>query len=557
MMATPANSKPRQRAWKPKARTGCKTCKIRKVKCDEEKPSCKRCTSTGRTCDGYDTSFRPPAPSQPSRSPKYLSPGQLSARSSAERSPSPAYLVPALRLNTVEERESFEFFTLHAVTSLRGFLDSSFWQREVLQAVHQEPAIQHCVVALGAMHRRFHQGHGSHLIEKDMSDKYLQFALRQSNQAIQDLVKSQSLRGKVSGADRVTIMTCSVLFGSMSCLQGHNKDAFEHLKSGIRMLNEMENEVIENHPVDIESLRSLFVGLDMQARSIMSARDSQTWVARPRKKSSTKLDCTELNMASLLTMLRYTECLLNDVHNFFQDSISRAVEDGYNIYLEYNNLIKRHRRGASAFEVLSNKALANNNEFSQPLSALRLLQCMAEFLLRFPRADVLGRFHLVSNFKFENDFEQPFDPAAQCFDMFELATRLLPISSSAAPVFTTTIGPIAALWLVAIKAPSTCAALRKRAVKLMLSHPRREGFWDGMVAGQLAQEALKLEEESMQAEFGLLDISDCDLVIPDDLRIGVVRISYDGVDDRKARVEFCNSRDVAAGTPGRIRTVSW
>lgn len=32
--------------------------RIRKVKCDEEKPACKRCISTGRTCDGYRSNFR-------------------------------------------------------------------------------------------------------------------------------------------------------------------------------------------------------------------------------------------------------------------------------------------------------------------------------------------------------------------------------------------------------------------------------------------------------------------------------------------------------------------
>ncbi|KAH9232432.1 hypothetical protein K456DRAFT_1838981 [Colletotrichum gloeosporioides 23] len=41
-----------------KVKTGCATCKTRKIKCDEEKPSCHRCTSTGRTCDGYESPFR-------------------------------------------------------------------------------------------------------------------------------------------------------------------------------------------------------------------------------------------------------------------------------------------------------------------------------------------------------------------------------------------------------------------------------------------------------------------------------------------------------------------
>ena len=35
--------------------TGCLTCRMRKVKCGEEKPTCARCNSTRRQCDGYST----------------------------------------------------------------------------------------------------------------------------------------------------------------------------------------------------------------------------------------------------------------------------------------------------------------------------------------------------------------------------------------------------------------------------------------------------------------------------------------------------------------------
>src|ERR1700761_9327607 len=36
-----------------KSKTGCKTCKIRRVRCGEERPACRRCVATGRVCDGY------------------------------------------------------------------------------------------------------------------------------------------------------------------------------------------------------------------------------------------------------------------------------------------------------------------------------------------------------------------------------------------------------------------------------------------------------------------------------------------------------------------------
>ncbi|PQE23420.1 Fungal specific transcription factor domain-containing protein [Rutstroemia sp. NJR-2017a BBW] len=43
----------RLRASKPKVKTGCQTCKIRRVKCDEAKPACMRCVRFGHKCDGY------------------------------------------------------------------------------------------------------------------------------------------------------------------------------------------------------------------------------------------------------------------------------------------------------------------------------------------------------------------------------------------------------------------------------------------------------------------------------------------------------------------------
>ncbi|KAF5710654.1 Arginine metabolism regulation II [Fusarium mundagurra] len=43
----------RLRARKPKTRSGCSVCKGRKVKCDEEVPSCQRCIKIGVECPGY------------------------------------------------------------------------------------------------------------------------------------------------------------------------------------------------------------------------------------------------------------------------------------------------------------------------------------------------------------------------------------------------------------------------------------------------------------------------------------------------------------------------
>lgn len=42
----------------PRSRTGCKRCKERRFKCDEEKPACGRCQAAGLTCPGYSQSLK-------------------------------------------------------------------------------------------------------------------------------------------------------------------------------------------------------------------------------------------------------------------------------------------------------------------------------------------------------------------------------------------------------------------------------------------------------------------------------------------------------------------
>ena len=186
----------RVRAYKPKVKTGCITCRyvtsparlvfthhrprIRRVKCDEEKPNCRRCTSTGRRCDGYLT----PASSSNNSSPlqKII------------HSPDPQPLESKL------EGRCFDFFCKRTVVVFSGIFDPTFWTRLVLQATHHEPAIRHAAIALGALHESSEVG---------SRVKPSIFAMEQYGKAIRYLVKP--IREKQKQAADVALMTC-VLF---------------------------------------------------------------------------------------------------------------------------------------------------------------------------------------------------------------------------------------------------------------------------------------------------------------------------------------------------------
>lgn len=81
----------------PRSRTGCWTCRAKKVKCDEQRPTCKRCVRLKRLCDyapRQKVKKQRGVPLRESQGPASIelprSPGLVVARQSAERPRSPA-----------------------------------------------------------------------------------------------------------------------------------------------------------------------------------------------------------------------------------------------------------------------------------------------------------------------------------------------------------------------------------------------------------------------------------------------------------------------------------
>ncbi|KIV78872.1 hypothetical protein, variant [Exophiala sideris] len=105
---------------------GCVTCRIRRVKCDEGRPSCHRCTNTGRKCDGY------PAPKEPAPI---------------------AYLIMAQTSSECEyiARTAFQYFREVCAPALSNYGSGHFWSRLVLQACHHDESIKHLIIAASCL----------------------------------------------------------------------------------------------------------------------------------------------------------------------------------------------------------------------------------------------------------------------------------------------------------------------------------------------------------------------------------------------------------------------
>ena len=124
--------------------TANKTCSKRKVKCDETLPHCRRCTDTGRTCDG-------PAPSKF----VFVGSGSMNTSRIMSRSPlglgsSPTAALDALQLDQDESR-AFDYFLHRAAPCLAATQDGPFWTSLVPRVVRQHAAARNAVLAISHM----------------------------------------------------------------------------------------------------------------------------------------------------------------------------------------------------------------------------------------------------------------------------------------------------------------------------------------------------------------------------------------------------------------------
>ena len=75
------------------------------------------------------------------------------------------------------------------------------------------------------------------------------------------------------------------------------------------------------------------------------------------------------------------------------------------------------------------------------------------------------------------------------------------------PLFTLDIGFVGSLYDVARRCRDPC--IRRRAIHLLRSSARQEGFWDGQLAARVAERVVEIEESGIGSMVTCSDIPDC------------------------------------------------
>ncbi|KAL6858344.1 hypothetical protein ACO1O0_005805 [Amphichorda felina] len=285
-----------KRAFHNKVRTGCKTCKIRRVRCDEQRPACNRCVSTGRKCDGYATdpahwaSFTNARSSNTSSTTGSATPAlSLSRDSTPPEDSAMVPLGPGARLQFLsgdpKQTRSFRYFLSVAAPAIAGTFNSRFWTEEIPRACHEDPAIWHAIISLGTVY----EDHVALSATKSLTKPYRNpFAIQNFNQSVQHLIKP----GPRTNRDKWRALVASIVFTAVCMVEGLYDQARMHFKAGCNLLSELEAEELSSDrdsppifgpehergprtassispakaplvPVSASALKSVLVGLDL------------------------------------------------------------------------------------------------------------------------------------------------------------------------------------------------------------------------------------------------------------------------------------------------------
>ncbi|KAK2056877.1 hypothetical protein LY76DRAFT_594723 [Colletotrichum caudatum] len=232
-----------------KVRTGCVTCKIRKVKCDETKPACLRCIKTGRKCDGY--SHLKQTGSNASRRPGFDSLPRLRPTIS----PFAAWGVGP------REQRAFDFYrNFSALSIFSDGVASTLWRKLVPHFCHAEPAIRHAVLAISSLHETLVLLSGSSLASQEANNHGVltnTFAAEQYGIALKHL---REWKPTESSPATVPLLAC-LLFICIEFMLGDEAASHLHINQGRLILSQLEPssdlEMIKEHFVPIYSRLAL------------------------------------------------------------------------------------------------------------------------------------------------------------------------------------------------------------------------------------------------------------------------------------------------------------
>ncbi|KAK2042926.1 C6 zinc finger protein [Colletotrichum somersetense] len=257
------------RASKPKVRTGCITCRRRRVKCDEGRPACSVCLKYQGRCEGYE--------SKTPRDPGFSSqPRAIYPRLECRKAEDVFLIEPdytSRMFSNQLEKDHFDYWL--AFTGSTVLFRSELLTKVIPQISWQDPAIKHAALAIGAMALS-----GTTRRERMLGKG------RFNSDALVHYGKAMNLLYSSTMSPERTLLAC-LLFITFESLRGNKVAVLSHINHGSLILDQHSPQGIDPNPFMDEVMAS-FQHFGLQSWSHGGAHPKETdtrvpWCCRGRK----------------------------------------------------------------------------------------------------------------------------------------------------------------------------------------------------------------------------------------------------------------------------------
>ncbi|OCK77969.1 hypothetical protein K432DRAFT_302998 [Lepidopterella palustris CBS 459.81] len=485
-----------------KVRTGCLTCKIRRIKCDEKRPSCSRCASTGRKCDGY-------AQDAGGFQFKVAVFQQLSGHRPR---------LPMLS-GLGENVQYLEFYHRCAQPTLSSRFDNEFWSRISLQLAQQEPAVRHALIALGYLHKT----ESGNL--KDARSRFAAHAehktlLLHYNKAVRCLTDRMV---EPSYTPEIGLVTC-VLFICIEYMRGNWATAFMHLSNGLNIITAWRNKQLNGSSSASSSLRSPLGSMSSVSASGTMIEDKLVPIfirsitaaliyGIPVEQVSDHLSVRyEIRPFATILEAQSSNHELRNLSLVFIRDMGKKLFEG-DIILPEDFRYQSYLLECHYSWILSVKNLERSNHLSKEdevaASCLKVSYYSTYILVACAtEARQMSYDQHLESFKAINQH------AKTVIDSMQLAASSASLSASESSSSTLTSSPtpppsanftfelsvIPSLFFCANSC--RCPITRREAISLLSLNPPREGLWDPRQTAIVAKRAVEIEESELDPVTG-------------------------------------------------------
>lgn len=419
------------------------------MKCDEQRPSCHRCLSTGRNCDRYE-SIRIAQPINQEDGTlvlKWIQP-----------SPQPPE-------SNTKEQAAFYHFRMDILESLAKPFDSSVWLGQVLPVSMTESAVWHAVVALGSL--------TSDSNDEDARES-TQYALQHYSKAL------KALQSRLAAAEKVprhlTLLIC-LLFYTFEVQQQAFGEAQSHLYGGLKIIQEYESRArssLELSNDNMDPLIEAFERLDVQMSSFTS---SPVYLKRDTGKQQFANPSDAMRTLNHLTGRMRDLLYAVEEQRSSPGGLSQEHSRGFQTAVVHQ--LSSLREWELAMNELQQTLTSQNDLIGAKILHMREITCK----VRISNCLTDGREMLLDSYL--QDFER----------LCELGESVQEMQSTGPGKFTLDTGIMPTVYYTVLKCRDP--KLRRRALAILQNCKQQEGAWDGPTIAQMAEDVMKVEESGL------------------------------------------------------------